>query len=43
MKKEYNIPSLDVLRMYTEEQLTAEPTVSGDLTFGDQEETDIWN
>jgi hypothetical protein len=43
MKKEYNAPRLDVLRMSASESLTAAPTVSGDLTFGDWEETDVWN
>lgn len=42
MKKEYNTPKMNVLRLYTEEELTAIPTES-DITFGDQEETDIWN
>ena len=42
MKKEYNTPEMNVLRLYAEEELTATPTVS-DITFGDQEETDIWN
>jgi hypothetical protein len=43
MKKEYNTPRLDVLRMSASESLTAAPTVSGDLTFDDREETDVWN
>ena len=43
MKKEYNAPKLDVLQLYTSDELTAQPTISGDLTFGDQEETDVRN
>lgn len=43
MKKVYNVPKLDVLQLYTSEELTAQPTISGDPTFSDREETDVWN
>jgi hypothetical protein len=39
MKREYNAPKLDVLHLYTLEQLMAAPTES-DVTMG--EEMDDW-
>ena len=45
MKKEYNTPSLDVLRMCTVEKLTSTtPNTSiVDPSFDNWEETDMWD